>query len=95
MSDQNKNGKGGEKAGDKASPAKRPLQQFDARPRAQVAYEGDDEFSILSLTDERRQKPTVALQAEHRGAKAPPRADPELKRKSGSAWKFVRKIFGH
>ncbi len=65
----------------------------DGRPRAQVAYEGDDEFSILS-TDPRRVKPKVDLTPAEKRPVVPQTADVEDQPQKGGVWHFVRKIFG-
>ncbi|MBI3180874.1 MAG: hypothetical protein HYZ28_01885 [Myxococcales bacterium] len=74
------------------APAANPPKR-EVRPRQQVAYEGDDEFSVMSLDPERREKakkPKVNLTAEE-GEKS----DPGAGGPKSSAWHFVRKIFGH
>ena len=40
------------------------------KPRAQVAYEGDDEFSTMSLDPKRRRKATVELEPMEPGVTA-------------------------
>ena len=64
----------------------------DPRPRAQVAYEGDDEFSVMSTKSGKR-KPTVELAPVTPPAAEDPTTEPEGASKT-TAWHFIRKIFG-
>lgn len=70
--------------------AKPSAEPAAARPRAQVAYEGDDEFSVMSTSPDRRKaKPKVDLGSDEISAAKPAPAEERT-----SAWHFVRKIFG-
>lgn len=64
--------------------------QPGGKPRAQVAYEGDDEFSTMSLDPTRRRKATVELEPLEPGVNA------ETYEKPAEAKGFfglVRKLF--
>ncbi|MFZ5471165.1 MAG: hypothetical protein ACOZIN_17220, partial [Myxococcota bacterium] len=86
----NENTKGG---GKKPSAFKPPAPA--PRPRAQVAYEGDDAFSLMS-TDEsvRAQKKKVELKPGDPGYRPPAPVPSDQQPKGNSAWQFFRKIFG-
>lgn len=65
----------------------------DGRLRAQAAYEGDDQFSVMSLSNSRRKKGKISLEPEAPGESKEVHID-ELPatRKSGVVH-FFRKIF--
>ena len=64
----------------------------DGRPRAQVSYEGEDEFSAMSLDPSRRRKDAVDLEPVGPGQRKEVHID-ELKPKRRGAIGFFRKIF--
>ena len=64
----------------------------DGRPRAQVSYEGEDEFSAMSLDPSRRKKNAVDLTPASPGAQQEVEID-ELKPKKRGMVDFFRKIF--
>jgi hypothetical protein len=64
----------------------------DARPRAQISYEGEDEFSLISLEPTRRAKEAVDLEPIEPGVKKEVQVS-DLKPKSGALLGFIRKIF--
>lgn len=66
-----------------------------AKPRAQVAYEGDDEFSVMSTEQSvRSAKKKVELAPGDPGYRPPPPVPEDQRPKGNSAWQFFRKIFG-
>ncbi len=62
------------------------------RPRAQISYEGEDEFSSMSLDPERRRKPTLDIEPSAPGASNEVKID-DLKPKKSSLFGFVKAIF--
>lgn len=64
----------------------------DPRPRAQISYEGEDEFSLMSLEPTRRKKEEVDLEPIEPGVKKDVKVD-DLKPKGGALLGFIRKIF--
>ena len=62
------------------------------RPRAQISYEGEDEFSLMSLNPERRQKPTLDIEPSPPGASKEVKID-DLKPRKSSLFGFVKAIF--
>ena len=62
------------------------------RPRAQVAYEGDDEFSAMSLDPARRRKQGVDLDPGAPGSQKEVKVD-DLKPKSKGVIGLMKKIF--
>ena len=81
--------------------ANEPVNPRDPRPRQQIAYEGDDEFSIMSLAAQRRKKAPVDMNpgAPDASKPSPQKADavPEAKKEDkakDNKWTFLRKIFG-
>ena len=62
------------------------------RPRAQISYEGEDEFSAMSLDPERRKKPALDLEPSSPGASKEVKID-DLKPKKSSLFGFVKAIF--
>ena len=62
------------------------------RPRAQVAYEGEDEFSTMSLDPERRKKARVDLDPGHPGESREVKVD-DLKPKNKGVLGLMKKIF--
>lgn len=64
----------------------------DGRPRAQVAYEGDDEFSTMSLDPQRRAKPKVDIEASNPNL-TPIKEKPEEKKEGKGLLGFFVKIF--
>ena len=64
----------------------------DGRPRAQVSYEGEDEFSAMSLDPSRRRKMAVDLEPSSPGTRSQVQVD-SLKPKKRGMVDFFRKIF--
>lgn len=64
----------------------------DPRPRAQISYEGEDEFSLMSLEPRRRSREAVDLEPVEPGVKKEVKVD-DLKAKGGGMLGFIRKIF--
>ena len=64
----------------------------DPRPRAQISYEGEDEFSMMSLDPNRRTKEAVDLEPVEPGVKKEVKVS-DLKPKGGALLGFIRKIF--
>lgn len=64
----------------------------DGRPRAQISYEGEDEFSLMSLDPARRRREAVDLGPNSAGARREVFID-ELKPKKRGLINFLRKIF--
>jgi hypothetical protein len=62
------------------------------RPRAQISYEGEDEFSAMSLDPERRRKPKLDIEPSAPGASKEVKID-DLKPKKSSLFGFVKAIF--
>ncbi len=62
------------------------------RPRAQISYEGEDEFSSMSLDPERRKKAAVDLEPSNPGQRKEIKVD-DLKPKKSSLLGFVKSIF--
>ena len=62
------------------------------RPRAQISYEGEDEFSSMSLDPERRRRPTLDIEPSAPGASKEVKID-DLKPKKSSLFGFVKAIF--
>jgi hypothetical protein len=65
----------------------------DGRPRAQVAFEGDDAFSIMSTAPARREKKTVELEPLAPGAREQVHIDEMKPKKKSNVVGFFRKIF--
>ena len=68
-----------------------PSAQGD-RPRAQISYEGEDEFSAMSLDPERRRRPTLDIEPSNPGASKEVQVD-DLKPKKSTLLGFVKAIF--
>ncbi|MHB8873398.1 MAG: hypothetical protein ACYC8T_06895 [Myxococcaceae bacterium] len=81
------------KAGQPPAPSA-PAAPADSRPRAQVAYEGDDEFSVMSSKAGARRKPTVELRPASPGQTATLGSEDNEGAGKNKAWHFIRKIFG-
>lgn len=64
----------------------------DPRPRAQISYEGEDEFSLMSLDPIRREKEAVDMEPIEPGVKKEVKVD-DMKPKGGALLGFIRKIF--
>jgi hypothetical protein len=64
----------------------------DGRPRAQVSYEGEDEFSAMSLDPSRRRKAAVEIEPSSPGSRPEVHVD-ELKPRKRGMIGFLRKIF--
>jgi hypothetical protein len=62
------------------------------RPRAQISYEGEDEFSAMSLDPERRKKPAVDLEPTNPGGQKGLKVD-EMKPKKPTLLGFWKSIF--
>lgn len=62
------------------------------RPRAQISYEGEDEFSSMSLDPERRKKPTLDIEPDAPGSNKEVKID-DLKPRKSSLFGFVKAIF--
>ena len=65
----------------------------DGRLRAQVAYEGDDEFSTMSLDPNRRKKAAVDLTPQDPGSTKDVQVDELHAVRKGGVINFFRKIF--
>jgi hypothetical protein len=65
----------------------------DGRARAQVSYEGDDEFSMMSTEPVRREKKAVELEPAAPGAREQVHIDEMKPKKKGNVVGFFRKIF--
>ena len=63
----------------------------DGRPRAQVSFEGEDEFSAMSLDPARRKKPSIDIEGSDPGRSRQEIDD--LKPKKRGMVDFLRKIF--
>lgn len=69
-----------------------PSSPTDPRPRAQVSYEGEDEFSTMSLDPTRRARVAVELEPSNPGERKAVHVD-DLKSKGGGLVGFIKRIF--
>jgi hypothetical protein len=63
----------------------------DPRPRAQISYEGEDEFSLMSLDPNRREKEAIDMAPIEPGVKK--EIKPTDQKPSGAILGFIKKIF--
>jgi hypothetical protein len=69
-----------------------PSSAADPRPRAQISYEGEDEFSLMSLEPTRRKREEVDLEPIEPGVRKEVKVN-DLKPKGGVLAGFIKKIF--
>ncbi len=69
-----------------------PSSPHDSRPRAQVAYEGEDEFSLMSLDPTRKKKAPVEIEDSNPLGK-PLAVIDDLKPKKKNVLGVLKKIF--